>query len=283
MSISHGKSAVAGLVAAVIVGVGLVAVGPADAGVGRDTSATSKRVVKSTPPVSGAAATTALAAEVHLYAGVYQFAQTGGISARITVAQPALATGDFFSLGQLSAESSNQRNGVEAGWTVNPGVNKGSVTPHLFVFFRVDGVGKCWNFDCPGFELNPHSTPSVKPGDPLPANTRQTFRIRQNDGAWWIGFNNEWIGFYRNTLWEGGFTNTGLVQAFGEVAAQTSSPCTDMGNGLPGENRDAARISSITYVNGPNLDIDETETHPSLYSVGNVGTNSARFGGPGAC
>ena len=56
--------------------------------------------------------------------------------------------------------------------------------------------------------------------------------MHYND-AWWIVYDTEWIGYFPDDLWDGNYTRSGLQQFFGEVAASSTKPCTDMGNGAP--------------------------------------------------
>lgn len=278
------KPAAAGLFAAIL-GLGLAMATPAGAAVPdnaavptTDTApAAAQSPAKYAPKGMPGLAPSRNLALSYLYGGVRQNAATDGVAATFTVARPELATGDFHTLAELAAQSADGRQIVEVGWTVDRAVNNGSTNPHLFVFHWVNGNPTCYN-TC-GFVLN--GNPAIRPGSALPVNTQQTLRILFFQGNWWIGYNSTWIGHFPGTNWGGGFTRTGLVQLFGEVAANSFSPCTDMGNGNPAANAAAARIAAITYTNGPAVSLGLIQTHPALYTAVTAGANGARHGGPG--
>jgi hypothetical protein len=130
------------------------------------------------------------------------------------------------------------------------------------------------------------------------------FGIQYFSGNWWIAFDSEWVGYFPEDLWKKenvSYSRSGLVQMFGEVAAQVQTPCTDMGNGQTSEKETAARVASVAYVNGPTVamtlrsspdippDTATKEADPEakpvpVYTVGfstATTTRSFRYGGPG--
>jgi hypothetical protein len=72
------------------------------------------------------------------------------------------------------------------------------------------------------------------------------------------------------------------VQWFGEVAASSSQPCTDMGNGLRPDNPYAARVGSVSLLAGPEPNIS-LKAVSDYYSAEALSTRTMRYGGPGAC
>ena len=111
------------------------------------------------------------------------------------------------------------------------------------------------------------------------------FGIQYSNGAWWIAFNSEWVGYFPETLWtdEGvSFRRSGMIQVFGEVAATSVKPCTDMGNGLSSANASAALLGSVSYLNGPTVALTIRST-TDVYSVAALSARTIRYGGPGAC
>ncbi|GAA1636384.1 hypothetical protein GCM10009828_075730 [Actinoplanes couchii] len=220
-----------------------------------------------------AAASTVL---YHYNAGS-QAAVTDGAYANFGIGKPTLALTDFHSLAELAVQSADGTQVVEVGWTVDRLVN-GDTEPHLFVYHWVNGVPTCYNA-C-GFVR--YST-NIRPGDTLPEDTTKKLGIQYYDGAWWVAYDTEWVGYYPASRWGGTFTQTGNVQFFGEVAALSLAPCTEMGNGRNG-NSDAAaaRISSVTYLNGPPVDlyVRSTSNH---YDVARLSGRTFRYGGAGAC
>jgi hypothetical protein len=235
-------------------------------------------IVPPAPPVAGAAqAKAAAAGDVYFhYAVGSQAAETDGTWANLTIAKPELADGDFHTLAELAVQSADGQQIVEVGWHVDRAVN-GDSDPHLFVFHWKNREPGCYN-GC-GFTMY---SKTVKPGDTLPVGTQKRFGIQHSGGVWWIAYDSEWIGYFPDTLWEGKYTRGGLVQWFGEVAAASEKPCTDMGNGAPADKDTAARIGTISFTNGPDVKIS-TRATSDLYSVVALSDRTFRYGGAGAC
>jgi hypothetical protein len=232
---------------------------------------------KGSPPLPGAQPQSSVNALTYLYGNSYQYATADGSYAYYTVAQPFLASGDFHSLAEMAAQSADGQQIVEVGWTVDPGLN-GDYNPHLFVYHWVDRTPSCYN----GCGYVQYSA-TITPGMAVPVGGQQLFAIEHYQGNWWIYYGTEWIGYYPDSLWGGRYTSMGLNQWFGEVAANSSAPCTDMGNGQFPSSASATAISSITFFAGPAVSITSYGTSPSYYNAQATSSNSARYGGPGAC
>jgi hypothetical protein len=105
-------------------------------------------------------------------------------------------------------------------------------------------------------------------------------------GAWWIAYDSVYLGYFPDSHWDGRFTRGGLTQWFGEVASPKDvTPCSTMGNGLTGEKGLAARLGSITFLNGPELAPIVWETKKDYYSAAwtlEKSVHTVRYGGPGA-
>jgi hypothetical protein len=209
-----------------------------------------------------------------------QDAETDGFYANMYIGKPELARSDYHTLGELALQSADGSQIVEIGWNVDRVVN-GDDDPHLFVYHWVNNKESCYN-GC-GFQ---QYSKNVKPGDTLPADSVKKFAIQYFNGSWWVAYDSEWIGYFSESLWndEGvKFNRSGLVQVFGEVAAATENPCTDMGNGKPAdvENSTSAFMTTITYINGPELAMwmrSETKAYPLTV----VNPRTFRYGGPGS-
>jgi len=228
---------------------------------------------KGQPPVPGEITT---AATTYFYSGSFQFAAADGMFANMTVAQPFLSGADSHTLAELAAQSADGRQIVEVGWTVDRALN-GDLNPRLFVFHWVDGVPTCYN-GCGFIQFSS----AIRPGAWL-GNGVHSFTIQHFQGNWWIRLNSEWIGFFPDSLWGSRYTRTGLHQWFGEVAAFSGAPCTDMGNGLFSSSASAASISGMSNINGPAVSKSTNVTNANFYSGLSTGLTSMRFGGPGAC
>jgi hypothetical protein len=206
-----------------------------------------------------------------------QAAVTDGAYANFSINKPTLAGSDYHTLAELAVQSGNGSQIVEVGWNVDQVVN-GDDDPHLFVFHWVNGQPACYN----GCGFVQYSA-NISPGDTIPQNVTKRLGIQYYNGAWWIAYDTEWVGYYPASLWSGGFIQSGMVQVFGEVAAASATPCTDMGNGLHGAaDSTAARIGSVSYINGPTVDmyVRSTSDH---YDVAKLSGRTFRYGGPGAC
>jgi Neprosin len=206
-----------------------------------------------------------------------QTAVTDGAYANLTINKPTLDTSDYHSLSEVAVQSADGTQVVEVGWTVDRVVN-GDADPHLFVYHWVNGQPACYN-GC-GFV---QYSENVSPGDTLPQDTTKRVGIQYYSGAWWIAYDTEWVGYFPGSLWSNNFTQSGMVQFFGEVAASTSSPCTDMGNGLDGAtDSSSARIGSVSFINGPTVDLN-VYTTSNHYDVSKRSGRTFRYGGSGAC
>jgi hypothetical protein len=236
-----------------------------------------QHAAKGAPPAAGAAASVSPSALTYMYGTSYQYAATDGMYAYATVAQPSLASGDFHTLAELAAQSSDGQQIVEVGWTVDRGLN-GDSRPHLFVYHWVDRTPSCYN----GCGYVQYSS-TVRPGDALPVGTQQFFAIQHYQGNWWVAYGNQWIGYFPDSLWGGRYTKVGLSQWFGEVSANSGAPCTDMGNGLFASSTSATSINTMGFYGGPTVSKTTYATNPPYYSTVSTSDTSMRYGGPGGC
>jgi hypothetical protein len=216
----------------------------------------------------------------YFYAVGSQVGDSDGAYSNLIVSRPVLVKGDYHTLAEIAVQSADGSQVVEVGWSVDRVVN-GDDDPHLFVFHWVDGKGTCYNA-C-GYQS--YST-TTKPGDTLPINVNKRFGIQHFGTNWWIAYDTEWIGYFPDDLWDGKYTRSGLQQFFGEVAAGSTSPCTQMGNGVDATKDTAARFGSITQLNGPDANVAlKTLTPdpkiPSPYSAVALSGRTFRFGGGG--
>ncbi|MFI5494444.1 neprosin family prolyl endopeptidase [Actinoplanes sp. NPDC051859] len=211
------------------------------------------------------------------YAVGSQTGETDGTWANLSIAKPELDHDDYHTLAEITVQSADGRQIVEVGWTVDRTVN-GDDDPHLFVYYWKNREPSCYNA-C-GFEV--YKTASIKPGDTLPTGVQKRFGIQHANGVWWIAYDSEWIGYFPDRLWDYTYTRGGYTQWFGEVAAASADPCSDMGNGLPMLDGSASRIGTISMTNGPEPRANVRSTSPH-YSVYALSERTFRFGGVGAC
>src|SRR5262249_26058295 len=146
------------------------------------------------------------------------------------------------------------------------------------VFHWVNGGATCYN-GCGYVQVSS----TMAPGDPVTVGATGTYKIAFRSGKWWINYNGEDLGYFPASLWTTTFKSFGLYQVFGEVAANSSPRCTDMGNGTFGSQSGAATIGKIKLpksTTAPAISLNATNT--SLYNSGLHG-DTFGFGGPGAC
>ncbi|HET6530322.1 MAG TPA: neprosin family prolyl endopeptidase [Actinoplanes sp.] len=247
------------------------------------TLGVSRTTVPPRPPAVGALAepvATTNKVNYH-YSSAYQYVESDGTYANLVIGRPYLAAEDYHSLAEIAVQSADGKQIVEVGWTVDRGVN-GDEDPHLFVYHWVDGKESCYN-GC-GFK---QYSKTVVPGDTLPTGVPKRFGIQFYNGAWWIAYDSEWVGYFPGELWEGRYTKSGLIQWFGEVAASSIKPCTDMGTGADAFDLSAARAGSISLINGPEVSIsvraNSPEAEAPVYGANRLSERTFRYGGPGAC
>jgi hypothetical protein len=214
----------------------------------------------------------------YLYAATFHQGPSLASQGKFTQDQPYVAPEDYHSLAELAGESADAQNIIEVGWTVDPSLN-GDSNPHLFVFHWVAGAPTCYN-GCGYVQVST----TRYPGMPVTVSAQpQPFAIRFDGTNWWIGYQNEWIGYFPGSLWAGGFTLLGITQWFGEVAASGPTPCTQMGDGVIGTGVGAARVAAQRVGTSPAAALPGEVTDPAYYALGALNGKGYRFGGPGAC
>jgi len=214
------------------------------------------------------------------YDSAHQNSATELAQGNFTIDAPVVHSSDFHSLSELAVESTDGKQIVEVGWTVDNGLN-GDSNPHLFVFHWVNGQVTCYN----GCGFVPVST-SVKAGMALTPGTSTKFSIKYYEGRWWIYALGEWVGYFPGSLWKD-FTEIGIVQWFGEVAASSKKPTTQMGDGILGTRANSADILDMSFIDPSTGKVvlasaSTLETDASFYAIGKFTGYSFNYGGPGA-
>jgi hypothetical protein len=226
-----------------------------------------------------------------------------GAGANITISKPYLDKQDWHTLSEIAVQSVGGGNTIEVGWTVDRGVNHLNDDPHLFVFSWVRGAPGCYN----GCGFYPVDGATIKPGDTLPVGAMpHAFSIKHVGKAWYVGYDGNFFGGFIDDQWMNPvtkvneFTSFDQVQFFGEVAASTVTPCTQMGSSTTATLGTGSRFSSISLVGGPTDDQgnaigqglnvqslpvvdprDGTTKIDPFYPVVGVTNNLFRFGGNG--
>jgi hypothetical protein len=224
------------------------------------------------------------------YAGANQLGITAdGVYANVKVAKPYMASYDYHTLAEVAAQKDvgGVPQIVEVGWNVDRAIN-GDDDPHLFVYHWVNNTTSCYN-GC-GWVDNP--AVNIDAGEDITAwiGTAKKFAIQYSGGNWWVGVDNQWIGYFPESLWTSagvtGFNNIGYTQLFGEIALEDGlDECTDMGTGqyASAGSGSAAYFSSIGYVNGPTPNFSTLNTDANKWSAALLSGSKRSFlyGGPG--
>lgn len=226
------------------------------------------------PPVqraSSAAPPSTTTAAAYYYAGAFQYVNSPGSSAFYTQHVPWLMPADSHSLAEMAVQSTDRRQIVEVGWIIDR-AGYGDENLHLFVYHWVNGVETCYN-GCGWVQSSATRFPGMKL---TYDGTASQYMINFRDGNWWIGYQGEWIGFFPGSLWSGTYTAGGLIQWFGELAADpaTVPPLSSIGNYYPGTsgNPFAAAVSQISL-----LDSAGGVTGPATPTPLNININSTWY------
>jgi len=297
------KKVFAGILTAALIAVGLVGSAPAQAappsvpGVGSATRGGNVAKVvhqgyKGLPRTGFQ--TNSLGPVQYFYAGGRQNPATPPtiVSGLMTVGNPTInPANDYHTLFELAVETSNQQNIVEVGWTKDQ-TTFGDTVTRLFVYHWINGVPQGYNA---GFTNYSGRTYTV--GQDISSfvgGADVQFGVQYFSGAWWVSFNGTWLGSFAGTRWSTAvpavtFTSAPFIQAFGEVAGGSATPCADMGVNPPvlATTTTGAKIGSLAYDNattGVSL-TKITPTNAAWYN-GELYSGSVRslhIGGPASC
>lgn len=233
------------------------------------------------------------------------------------IGKPTLGANNFHTLMEISAAKEGaQSNMVEIGWTHDRVVN-GSCTPspacknepYLFGYWWKNGAGQGYN-NVAGWTDN--TSNPINLGSKLTNGDIKKFGIAFSNGAWWLAYDNAWVGDYDETNWTGstlggtghttpvvgGFHTFAYYQTFAELASNNDTPTTDcsqMGNGAIATNQNtitpnASRWSGTVLVDSAGL---QTNGNLWFHNSSNVpsaqwdvsplvgATKTAWMGGPG--
>jgi hypothetical protein len=213
------------------------------------------------------------------------------LAANFDIVNNAVTAGEYHTLAEISLQ--NGSHVLEIGINNDPGLY-GDANTHIFTGAWVNGVftgynnavGSGW-VDCTGGTCSPSDAGSSIQAD---VGTLQQLGWLHTGGKWWGAYKGQYIGYYPDSHWSNGFTSGNVVQAFGEVVGNNSTPCSNMGNGSLPTSSSGSRINSVTY-NGstggsptPSMSyglISNSSYYNAVFSGTSV--RSIRYGGPGAC
>jgi hypothetical protein len=224
--------------------------------------------------------------DAFLYVGYRQIvgADSQGAGAHMLQGDPAIAIADAHSLGEIGLSSMDGRQIVEIGWHVDVRVN-GDAQPRLFVFHWIDGAATCYNA-CGWVQVSTTNRPGMRiaPGE------YADYLIQRQGQDWWLYYNDDALGYFPGSLWTAAgtsYTDVGIAQWFGEIAAASPESCSEMGNGVFGNDPAATTMSELTLVSATGAQVAAsadigTISNPAYYNIGQTTPTSFGFGGPGA-
>lgn len=243
-------------------------------------------VVSSTsPPCNGVA----WYGSCFYYAAAAESLLADGGGMTIEIESPAVVSGGGgdHSIAEIAVEgASSSLDDVEMGFSLSP-QQWGDNNPHLFVYHWVDAAQTCYD-TC---DWNQYSN-TWYPGMDLSQLLGQQVYAGwvHFQGAWWAWFNDQWLGYINDSVWSDTFTQSEVIQWYGEVASSEGiPPLTQMGNGQFAENSTAATLSTLCDVNVSQWtyyyreqQLTSSITQVSYYDMINHSNFGAvRYGGPG--
>jgi neprosin-like protein len=220
------------------------------------------------------------------YAGASETrdAQGGGLT--MAIERPAYVGtgGPGHTLEEMSVQGGpSNGNIVEIGSSVSTD-QFGDSDPHLFVYHWVNGTQTCYS--CNWQQYSNTYYPGMNLAGQVGQQVYNGYVYYQ--GNWWAWYNDQWVGFFPGSLWNGAFQTSQLIQWFGEVATQNGlPPRTQMGDGLFPTNAAAAPMSTLCDVDAKAWvcwyrDQQVTyRTDPAYYDIAHTGFGAIRLGGPG--
>jgi Chitobiase/beta-hexosaminidase C-terminal domain/Neprosin len=214
-------------------------------------------------------------------------ADGGGMSLGIELpVDVETGTGGGHSIGELAVEGSGSGlNDVEMGFNVSLDQYRDNKV-HLFVYHWINGGETCYD-TC---AWNQYSN-TYFPGMDISSFTGQAVYMGwvHGEGAWWAWFNDQWLGYINDTEWSGAFTQSVLIQWYGEVSTSNGvPPITQMGNGQFSSSLTSASMATLCNADAStwlcNYDNQQSgvATYPSYYDILNHSSFGAfRYGGSG--
>jgi hypothetical protein len=183
-------------------------------------------------------------------------------------------------------DSASIFNVVELGWFVSTDVY-GDADPHIFVYHWIQSQQTCYD-DCGWQQVSNTYFPRQNLGA---AVGKQVYiGYVYFEGNWWAWFDDQWMGYFPGSIWNGAFNKTALIEWFGEVASLNGiPPQTQMGNGQFPASATAASMSTLCDVDAVAWicwyrdlqSLAVTPPNPKDYDIQHTGFGGTRYGGPG--
>lgn len=212
-------------------------------------------------------------------------ADGGGMTNSIEKPAYVNTGGAGHSLDEIAVQGgTNNGNIIEMGWLVSTD-QEGNANPHIFVYHWKNWVGTCYD-GCGWQQWSSTYHPGMDIGSAVGKKVYIGYVLYE--GNWWGWFDDQWMGYFPGSEWNGQYTKTSLIQWFGEVASANGiPPKTQMGNGQLPSSQGAASMATL-------CDVDAkawvcwyrdkqslTRTVAKYYDISRVAFGETRYGGPG--
>jgi hypothetical protein len=219
-------------------------------------------------------------------AALQRAADGGGMTMAVKRPSYDNSGGPGHSLDEIAVQGgTGNGNIVEVGWLVSSDMN-GDLDPHIFVFHWVDGAPSCYN-TCDWHQWSNVYYPSQNINQIINRDVYIGYVFWQDN--WWAWFDDQWMGYFPGSLWNGEYKRNALIQWFGEVASLNGiPPKTQMGDGIFPPPNSAAADFTLCDVDAKawvcwvrDKQNVAPPTNAKYYRINRVGVGDARYGGPG--
>ena len=218
-------------------------------------------------------------------AALQREADGGGMTMQICSPAYDGSGGSGHTLNEIAVHGgADDGNIVELGWNISTSQYT-NANPHLFVYHWKNWQPTCYD----GCGWQQYSS-TYFPGMDLRGLVGRQVYVGYVfwEGNWWAWFDNQWLGYFPGSEWDGKYTRNAKIQWFGEVATHNGlPPKTDMGGGPFPSNANAPTMSTLCDVNATDWVCwyrDEQllgTTFPAYYDISRSGFGQTRYGGPG--
>jgi hypothetical protein len=212
-------------------------------------------------------------------------ADGGGMTNSIEKPAYVNTGGEGHTLDEIALQGgASNGNIIEMGWFVDSEM-EGNVNPHIFVYHWINGAETCYD-TCGWQQWSSTYHPGMDLGSAVGKKVYIGYVLYQ--GNWWGWFDNQWMGYFPGSEWNGQYTKTSLIQWFGEVASANGiPPKTQMGNGQFPSSTNAGDMATLCDVDAKAWvcwyrdQQSLSRTVPKYYDITRVAFGETRYGGPG--
>ena len=212
-------------------------------------------------------------------------ADGGGMTESINKPAYVNTGGSGHSLNELAVQGGDGNgNIIEIGWLVST-EQYGNANPHLFVFHWKNWNSTCYD-TCGWVQWSNTYHPGMDLGSKVGKKVYIGYVFYQ--GNWWAWFDNQWMGYFPGSEWDGKYTKSTLIQWFGEVASANGiPPKIDMGDGQLPTSAGAASMATLCDVDAKAWvcwyrdQQSLSRTVPKYYDISRISFGATRYGGPG--